>query len=145
MPHDIRTREIEVGDTILTKPYNQSNKENESYVGKVIKIRVSEQECTGQILYFDKDNQVKTDYFGANDSLLLHKGDGSKLERGLGNIQLVPENSLLSDKYLCQLMSNNSWNFANSSSDYSSRDIVADAWQNGAEWMNRIAHANLTQ
>ena len=86
MPHDTKGRLIEVGDVVESRPYNQENGEDRRYVGPVVDIHNDAQSCTGQMKYFylgkGKKSDTKVwrhnqDYFGADESTLIMKADGS--------------------------------------------------------------------
>ena len=91
MPHDKNGKLIEVGDTIITRPYNQHNYnkgEDRLFVGTVVDIHSQEQSCTGQIDFTTPNVDYKggedegrftdqRDYFGAEESVLLQKADGT--------------------------------------------------------------------
>jgi len=72
MPHDIRGRLIEKGDTIKVKPLN--DEPEKSVIGHIIDIHSDTQECTGQVQWPFEDEH-KTDYFGASDCELLLKAN----------------------------------------------------------------------
>ena len=83
MPHDIKGRLIEVGDTIRTKPYNTDT--HRFHVGPVVSMNDNGgttepmQSCTGQFRFVPEGKEVNehtTDYFGADESLLLLKANG---------------------------------------------------------------------
>lgn len=73
MPHDMHGNRIEVGDIVKAKPYNQ--KPIRYVVGPVVEV-VEAQSCSGQIMWFGI-GEVKKDYFGADESEIVLKADGS--------------------------------------------------------------------
>lgn len=79
MPHDIKGRKIDLGDVILTRPYNQGKGKDRQYIGVVVEMEAT-QNCTGQIVYQKPFESNQKDYFGADESELVLKADGSKPE-----------------------------------------------------------------
>ena len=77
MPHDINGNKIDLGDVIITKPYNQGKGEPRKYVGVVVEMEEA-QSCTGQVIYQKPFEGNVKDYFGADESLLVMKYDGSE-------------------------------------------------------------------
>jgi len=84
MPHDCKGRKIDLGDVIIARPYNQGKGEPRDYVGVVVDMHSAEQSCTGQMSFQKKseaigNNSMKMDldYFGAEDSTLVMKADGT--------------------------------------------------------------------
>ena len=75
MPHDRKGRKIDLGDVIITKPYNQNTDEPREYVGVVVQMKEA-QNCTGRIVFQSAFEGNKEDYFGAEDSLLVLKANG---------------------------------------------------------------------
>ena len=76
MPHDIKGRKIDLGDVIRTSPYNQGKGEPREYIGVVVEMEEA-QTCTGQVVYQKVFEGNVKDYFGADQSELILKADGS--------------------------------------------------------------------
>lgn len=79
MPHDLKGRKIDLGDVIITNPYNQGKGPNRKYVGVVVEMEEA-QSCTGQVVYQKPFEGNVKDYFGADESLLIMKADGTEVE-----------------------------------------------------------------
>ena len=73
MPHDRKGRLIEVGDFVKAKPYNYSKV---PVVGRVTEMREG-QTCSGQIQWVAPFHGVRDDVFGADESEVILKADGS--------------------------------------------------------------------
>jgi hypothetical protein len=73
MPHDKHGREIQVGDFVKAKPYNYSKV---PVVGRVVEMRTG-QTCSGEFAWLSPWDGVRKDAFGADESELIVKADGS--------------------------------------------------------------------
>ena len=82
MPHDCEGRKIDTGDVVKTRPYNKYPSEpDRKVVGTVIDMHSTEQVCTGQIQFLVHGGPAIdycSDYFGAGESELILKADGSE-------------------------------------------------------------------
>lgn len=96
MPHDIKKRLIEIGDVIRTKPYNTDS--NRYHVGPVVSMNdvngPPTQTCTGQFSFLPEGkstnsylNDLVTDYFGADEALLILKANGDLPEGDDTNVE----------------------------------------------------------
>jgi len=79
MPHDKYGRKIDLGDVIITTPYNQGKGPQRQYAGVVVEMEEM-QTCTGQVVYQKAFTGNVTDYFGADESILILKADGNTPE-----------------------------------------------------------------
>lgn len=88
MPHDCKGRWIEVGDFVKAAPYNYAERrhpkqENESVgkalpvVGRVVTMREG-QTCSGDFAWVAPFHGLRVDAFGAGESELVLKHDGSE-------------------------------------------------------------------
>lgn len=85
MPHDRKGRLLEVGDVIITEPFNQSSynsAEPREYAGSIVEMNAHDcQDCTGQIRFtLPGTKSEEVDYFAAGKSDLILKHDGSRPE-----------------------------------------------------------------
>ena len=84
MPHDNKGRKIEFGDWIKARPYNFAEKKigdkNAPVVGRVVQMREG-QTCSGDMIWNSLDG-VRKDSFGADESEIVLKADGSEPAQG---------------------------------------------------------------
>ncbi len=73
MPHDKNGQLIEIGDFIKTTPYNQHGPR--PVVGRVAELK-EEAACSGKVVW-PAIGELKADYFGAAESELVLKCDGT--------------------------------------------------------------------
>lgn len=76
MPHDLNGNLIKIGDYVRTRPYNHPGEP--LVVGRVKSWNSIEpgQDCSGQIVWAGLGG-IEVDYFGAGESLLVCRGDGT--------------------------------------------------------------------
>lgn len=75
MPHDVKGRAIEVGDTIVARPFNHRSP-NTFYAGTVNEIGSSERVHSGQFRYLSETGKVICDWFGAGEATVVIKKGG---------------------------------------------------------------------